>query len=367
MEYKKRLENVIDAFSEWQCDLLLVENPTDIFYLTGILLSSGKLLIGKEKFFLIVDGRYFEQCTKKAPLPYRVLLADPNNRLNDLVSREFPSAVSIAFDSAYTKYKEFLQLESSLSNKSSYRLLPIDQPITHLRRLKDPEEIVCMRKAAILGSAGFDFICRNIKEGISEIELAIELEIFWKRKGGKGVAFDPIIAFGPNSAMPHYRAEKVRLKRGDAVLIDIGVNLEHYHSDMTRMVYFGEPDAKMLEIHRIVQKAQQAALALCKKGVTVGDIDRAARAVIAEYGYEKQYPHSVGHGVGLEIHEEPLLRNTVPYKDIVLEPGMVITIEPGIYLPEIGGVRIEDMILITQEGYEDLTQRPKDPLVLDVA
>lgn len=354
-----RLQCVIDELSSWDFDILLIENPIDLFYLTGVSLSKGKIIIGKNKALLVVDGRYYEQC-KVNPLYTVVLFSNPS-QFNELLSKEFASEKRLGFDSAYTSVKSYAEMQQDFSK---WTLISIDSPIKKLRSIKDGEEIERLRQAGALGSLGFDFVVKHIKKGISEIELATELEIFWKRKGGKALAFEPIIAFGSNSALPHYRAGKKTLKEGDAILVDIGVNLEHYHSDMTRMIYFGEPNQKMLEIHAIVQHAQQEALTLCKEGITLGELDSAARSYIAKQGYEKNFTHSLGHGVGLEIHEEPLIRNVAPQKDFVLEKGMVITIEPGIYLPDIGGVRIEDTIAITETGYENLTNRSTDPLIM---
>jgi len=199
-----------------------------------------------------------------------------------------------------------------------------------------------------------------LKEGISENELAIELEIFWKRRGSKAIAFDPIIAFGSNSSMPHYRVGQRKLNTGEAVLIDIGVNLNHYHSDMTRVVFFGDPDPKIASIYEIVLKAQELALENCRPGTPIAELDASARTYIEQKGYGENFTHSLGHGVGLEIHELPLIRSQSPGADTQLEEGMVVTIEPGIYLPGIGGVRIEDTVAITRDGYENLTNRSKE-------
>jgi Xaa-Pro aminopeptidase len=221
-----------------------------------------------------------------------------------------------------------------------------------------------LRKAANLGTEGFEYLLEIIREGISEAELAVELEIFWKRKGSRGLSFQPIIAFGASSSMPHWRASSARLKKGDAILIDIGVHYHHYHSDMTRVVYFKEADPKMVEIHSIVQEAQQLALSLCKPGVKIGELDKTARDSITKRGYGAHFTHSLGHGIGLEIHELPTLRSGSPQSDLLLEPGMCITIEPGIYLAGVGGVRLEDTVVITESGYENLTKPSKDVRVV---
>lgn len=359
MFFTDRLAKLQHTLSLLSCDALLIDDGINIFYMTGLKLSAGKLLVHSGGAHLIVDSRYFEICKKASPFP--VLEAEKYSLETLIASPEFAIS-SLAFDNDKTSHKAFLFLQNIVekvnqnrSNTAHLQLIPLDNPMKELRSIKDAQEIALLREAAILGSQGFDFVCSLLKEGVTELEVAIALEIFWKQRGGRNVAFDPIIAFGVNSSMPHYRAGNQYLKIGDPVLIDIGVCLNHYHSDMTRMVYFGEPDPRIKTIHAIVQQAQQAALALCRPGTLLGDLDIAARGVIASQGYGECFTHSLGHGVGLEIHEFPIIKNAPPYKEVALAAGMVVTIEPGIYLPGIGGVRIEDTIVITDEGYESLT------------
>jgi len=356
---KKRLQKLRDRLSSLQCDNLLVEEEHNLYYLTGLSLSSGKILLNAEEAFLLVDGRYFEMCQKKSPIPV-LLQISGQNPYAELMKRLRGS--TIGFDSDSTSYKTFLEIQKVLPQ--NFSLLPVDNPIKKsLRIVKDQEEIRLLTAAAELGSKGFDYICSLIKEGITEKKLAAELEIFWIQHGG-GLAFEPIIAFGPNSSMPHYRSNNVALKKGDPILIDIGVTLQNYHSDMTRMLYFGQPNSKMSEIHEVIQKAHEAAVSICQPGILIGELDRTAREIISQHGYGEQFTHSLGHGIGLEVHECPFLRSASPYKEMPLEENMVITIEPGIYLPGVGGVRIEDTILITKNGAKSLTNRPKEQRIL---
>lgn len=360
MDYRQRLEKLQGMLPELACDALLVEDSVNLFYLTGLQLSAGKLLVHRRGATLIVDGRYYEQCRKNSPVP--VILSEQNrNALAELVTAKDNAIKTVAFNSTTTTYKNFMELQSALQETA---LLPVDNPVMKLRSIKSPEEIECLRKAAALGSEGFDYTCSLLKQGISEKEVAIELEIFWKRRGSKGTAFDPIIAFGTNTSMPHYRAGDAKLQKGDPVLIDIGVNYQHYHSDMTRVLFFQTADPRMRDVYNIVRQAQAAALTLCRPGTLIGDLDSAARNLISAHGYGANFTHSLGHGVGLEIHEPPLIRNTSTYSNIPLQAGMVITIEPGIYLPDIGGVRLEDTVVITADGYENLTNRPLEPRVI---
>lgn len=358
MPYIKRLKKLQSSLREQQISLLFIDSPVDIYYLTGLNLSVGRLCIpleGEPRLF--VDGRYIEQC--KLNSPFQVILREGEALLNYL--RSLNSLESLGFDSQFTSYKGYIDLVELLNSLkqagSNPELAAIDNPLAQLRGIKDETEIQALREAGNLGSQGYDFACSLLKEGISEKEIAIELELFWKKRGGERLAFDSIIAFGPNSSMPHYRAGNAKLAKGETVLIDIGVVLNRYHSDMTRTLFFGAPPAEMIEIYAIVKEAQQRALAICQPGTLIGAVDRAARDFISERGYGAQFSHGLGHGVGLEVHEYPTLKNILPFKETPLQKGMVVTVEPGIYLKGIGGVRIENTIAITENGFEDLTRR----------
>lgn len=358
MNYLERLKKVEQLLSDIPCDALLIDDPISLYYLLGVELSTGKFVVTPQNRYLIVDGRYFEQCQQNQLCE---VILENTSSLNDLFCHprlEFIHTLGI--DSLKTSYRDFLKLEhwvQELANREkTISLIPLENPIAQLREIKDPQELHLLRQAARINYQGFEHVQSILKKGMTELEAAIELEMFWKKKGGRKVSFDPIIAFGQNSSKPHYRAGNTVLQEGMPVLIDIGVTLNHYHSDMTRVIFFGQVERIIKEIYEIVKKAKEAALALCKPGVKIGDLDEAARNIITKCGYGEFFTHSLGHGVGLEIHEAPFLRNRSPFKDRQLEPGMVITIEPGIYLPNVGGVRLEDTIAITQDGYENLTE-----------
>jgi Xaa-Pro aminopeptidase len=361
--YHIRLNSLRQAIQKNGCDAFLIEDSINLFYMTGLELSTGKLLVHSKGADLLVDGRYLEICKKHSPFP--VTQIEPPTFEAILKTPEFAHIHQLGFDTEKTSYKTYETLQKIVKNLvkegCQIELIPLDSPLKGLRTIKELNEIQVLREAAILGSLGYDYVCSLLKEGITEQECAAELEIFWKRRGSKSLAFDPIIAFGANSSMPHYRAGKTKLQSGHIVLIDIGVNLGGYHSDMTRVVFFGKPETRLLAIHAIVQKAQQTALKLCRPGTTLGELDRAAREVIAEHGYAEYFTHGLGHGVGLDIHEFPVIKNVPAYASIPLEKGMVITIEPGIYLPGLGGVRIEDTVVINESGCENLTLRSSDP------
>jgi len=367
MDYQKRLYALGEILEEDSIDGFLVEDPTDIYYLTGIELSTGRLIVHNRGAHLVVDGRYFEACSQIHFLD--VVLWD-QDILADLLLDKLSHIKSLAFCSEKTTYQRFQDLEKiaeKVHGAQPHReleLMPSEDFVLQLRSVKNPEEIELLAEAAELGSQGFDYICSILKEGMTEQEVVRELIIYWRKNNAQGIAFDPIVAFGASSSMPHYHPTDKKLEIGMPILLDIGVKLNHYFSDMTRVVFLGEPDPKMKEIYEIVKGAQEAALKLCKPGTRVGDLDMEARIWISDRGYGENFSHGLGHGIGLEVHELPVIRSATKYDAVVLQPGMAITVEPGIYLPQIGGVRIEDTVVITKEGHRNLTNRPKELTVL---
>ena len=354
MNFLLRLDRLRAKLKTLPCDAFLVEHPIDLFYLTGLELSTGKLIVTADHASLIVDGRYYERCCRQTVYPVQLL---QENIFQEWIVDKHLSR--LGFDQDHTTYQRFLNLkqlaEKMKSASFNLEIVPLESPVQELRLIKDPEEILALKKAAHLGYQGYEFISSILREGVTEAELAFELEFFWRKRGGSRLAFDPIIAFGPNSSMPHYRAGATPLTYNTYVLIDIGVVVENYHSDMTRVVYFGTPDPTIKKIYRIVEEAKERAMELCRPGTLIGDLDRTARQWIASKGYEEYFNHGLGHGVGLDIHEPPSVKANGADREMPLKAGMVITIEPGIYLPGIGGVRLEDTILITENGFENLT------------
>ncbi len=349
MDYTKRLNELRQHLATLPCDALLIEHPTHLLYLTGMEVSIGKVVVSQQEACLIVDGRYFEKCCQQTL--YRTILSEESALKNWLAEQNIKT---VGFDPDKLSYQGFLLLSQSLA--PAIAVTPVESPVQKMRLIKDAEEIICLKQAARLGYEGYEYIVSLLQAGITETELAFELEFFWKKRGGKKLAFDPIIAFGANGSMPHYRAGSTRLQSNTSVLIDIGVVLHHYHSDMTRVVYFGTPPTEIQMIYAIVKEAKQRAMELCHPGTLVGELDQTARSFIASKGYGDYFTHSLGHGVGLDIHEPPTLRSHGSFSTQPLQTGMVITIEPGIYLSGIGGVRLEDTILITETGYENLTE-----------
>lgn len=368
--FKKRVEQIQKSLIDDGCEGLIIDDQINLYYFTGLLLSAGSLLIHPQGATLIVDSRYYEQCQSNSPFP--VELATPSFGVIDLISTEEMREIHhLGFISDQTTYAAFQQFEKKIEllnqNNHPLALKPVSNLPLKQRAIKDPVEIGMLKDAASLGSEGFDYVKSLLREGISEIEIAMELEVFWKRRGSKTIGFDPIIAFGENSSMPHYRAGHSKLKKGDCVLIDIGVNLNHYHSDMTRVLFFGDPNPSLKTIYEIVLRAQEEAIKLCRPNTLITDLDKAARSVIEVAGFGKKFTHSLGHGIGLDVHELPTLRKQNNTEFESLKEGMVITIEPGIYLPGTGGVRIEDTVVITNNGYENLTNRAKELCVVNPA
>jgi len=336
-------------------DLLWLEDPISIYYAIHLSLSTGKLLISKQGAALFVDGRYLEVAKKKNPCP--VFPLSDEKILDYLLSLQ-KKELAIGFDSATTSYashQKWQELMKKWEKKTAiaFHLVPEAAPLQELRVVKDQEEIRLLKKAAKLNWQGLSHISSLLQESISEKELAWEFELFCRKNGAERLAFDPIIAFGENSAYPHYRAGSALLKKNECVLMDVGVVVDSYRSDLTRTLFFGKASGEMARIASLVQEAHNQALLLCRPGVQIGLLDRAVRQVFARAKVESHYVHSLGHGVGLEIHEYPRIKEQGEDRGVTLLPGMVFTIEPGLYFPGIGGVRYEDTILITEQGYEN--------------
>lgn len=333
-----------------QCSLkdhaLLIEDPIDLYYLTGLTLSLGQLWLFSKEALLLVDGRYI-QSAKEAPCPAHLV---SSQEVEGFIQRH--QITSVQFDGAKTSFDRVQTLQKKHPTVS---FISNPSPTKNLRLIKEPKEIKSLQKSADLLWEGFTYIKTIICEGISEKELATKFTIFCLERGADALSFEPIIAFGENSALPHYRAGKRCLKQGDVILIDIGVTCDHYHSDMTRMLFWGPKNPLLSKWFDIVVEAQKAALSLCKAGLHIKELDIAARAVLKKHQVEEYFIHSLGHGVGLEIHEFPKIRFDAVEGDLTLKPGMVFTLEPGLYLPGTGGIRYEDTVVIKEDGYINLT------------
>lgn len=361
MDLTARIKKCQNLLKERELDGVLITDPPTLYYLTGKDLSLGYLFVLRKHVHLLVDGRYFESCVKSVPMTCSLLKKKALQKV--LESKSFQTLEKLGIDSSVMSHGEFLRLRKDCNAASRCRSGGKIQILSQssfghdLRLVKDEKEVRCLKQAAHLGSRGYDFLCQRLRNGVTEKELAKELEIFFLQNGGEGLSFDPIVAFGTHTSMPHYHPQNTKLKPGMPVLFDIGVMKQHYASDMTRVVFWGSPKEKMYDIYSVVLQAFQAAVAQGKPGESVASLDYVAREVIKEAGYGDYFTHSLGHGVGLEVHEAPGLRNTPELKKVPLQVGMVITIEPGIYLPKIGGVRLEDTFVMREKGLESLTKR----------
>ena len=332
--------------SEYSVDALLIENPINIFYITKIHVSSGKLLIDNKGICLFVDARYFAEA-KKSKMEVK-----PLN--DEEFLKNIPKKTVLGFDSSNTSYDSFLRLQKLLKKKDS-QLKALNQPLKKIRAIKKEEEIFSMKKACRITCDAFDYVPEIMIEGITEKQLAKKLEIFCLEKGADKWSFDPIVAFGKNSACPHHYPDDTKLKQRDVVLIDMGVSIDAYCSDMTRCFFYKE-NPYLENMYNLIIEAHDKVLQKCKVGVKIKDLDLFVREFFKENNVEEYFTHSLGHGIGLEVHEYPVISSKRVEAEETLQEGMVITLEPGLYFLDKGGVRYENMIKITQEGYEIISQ-----------
>ena len=319
-----------------------IEQTADLLYLTGLDLSKGRLFVSKTDAVLYVDGRYYGKAKKEAPC--HVLLWDEQKNRPEK---------EIGFDSAVVSYDGYLALKKGFP---SVEWTPKPSPVRNLRAIKDPKEIEALKKAQDLTARGIQKVIEELRVGVTEEELALNFEIFCRKNGASGLSFSSIIAFGENSAYPHYRAGKAKLKNGDVVLIDVGAIVDKYNGDMTRIHYFGKPDERIVHFEKLVSHAQKKAMNHIKPGVKIGELDKIVQDEFDKANVKPLYTHSLGHGIGLEGHEFPKIRFDGEDKNVILKSGMVFTVEPGLYQPGVGGVRIEDMVVVTQTGFEMFSQ-----------
>jgi Xaa-Pro aminopeptidase len=331
----------------------------NITYLTGFQGSFAYLVVDEDRSFFISDSRYEEYARSILPPSVVFILQE------DAFSETLKKAVRRT-----GKRKLFLEEHSlTLSNYllmkrdlRGIRLVPGGDMVNHLRMVKDEDEISSIRKAAEITDACVKHLMGLIKPGIIEWDIAVEIEYFYRKNGCSKASFDSIVASGKGSSMPHYATSMVkRIERGDVLLLDMGCIYNGYNSDLTRTVFMTSIESEFERIYHTVRDAQERALERIRPGVLTGSLDGTAREVISRAGYGKAFGHSLGHGLGLEVHELPAVKSN---GDVRLRKNMILTIEPGIYIPERGGVRIEDMVLVTSNGGEVLTTSSKDITVI---
>lgn len=354
---KARLSALRGRLAESKADVFLSLAPPDNQYLTGFTGSTSAVVASRDAALFLCDFRYTEQARTQVPV-YTVeevkngFLKGIGERLASL------GAATAAFDPARLTVAELRMIRNFFRGKME----PIADMAGVLRMTKCADEVKRIRQASELAEEVLVDLVGGLKAGITEAELAARFEYEFKRRGAERAAFDTIGLFGARSSMPHGYPGERALKRGDIVLLDLGCRKGGYCSDLTRTYAFGTiPGAWYREIYEIVLAAQEAALRAIRPGVRCCDVDAIARNMIANAGYGKHFGHGLGHGVGIEIHESPRLN---PECQVILSEGMVVTVEPGIYLPKRGGVRIEDLVVVTKRGCESLTRTPKELRVL---
>ncbi|MFD1031349.1 M24 family metallopeptidase [Metaplanococcus flavidus] len=338
----------------------LVTSPENRLYFSGFKGSSGILFITAEEAYLLTDFRYMDQAELEAP-DLTVLNHDrkPYEAVAELVKKHGIREVGI--EEGKLPLQEFRELESLNPDVNFFNSEP---GVFELRMIKDDTEIANLKKGIAMCDAAFEHSLSFIRPGMSEKELGLELEFFMRKAGAGGIKENHVIATGPRASLPHGQATDRIIEVGDWVKMDIGAKVEGYYTDFTRTVVLGEPTDKQVEIYNIVKRTQEAALAAIGPGKTCSELDALARGIIADAGYGENFGHSLGHSIGLAVHESPAMRAT---DHTVLEPGMVITVEPGIYIPGWGGVRIEDFLVITEDGYDNLTKATKELQVIPVS
>jgi Xaa-Pro aminopeptidase len=329
-------------------------------YLSGFTGSLGHLLITRDAAFIAVDFRYFEQAERESP-EFTLIQANGGMKvwLPKLIGEAGLGGQKLGFESSgitYGMYGALRDAVNDLPESNRPHLVPTDNVVESLRAIKDPEELDALDRAVALGDAAFEHVAARIEPGWTEKQIAWEIEKYAREHGAEGLSFPTIVAAGPWGAMPHAQPRDHVVQEGDGIVIDMGVNLDGYMSDLTRTVFVGKPDDKFRKIYDIVLAAQLTAEELVRTGMTGGDAHMLAHKVIEEAGYGDSFGHGLGHGVGLQVHESPRVGQT---STDVLEDGMVITVEPGIYLPGWGGVRIEDMGYMKDGKYVSFTKAPK--------
>ncbi len=335
-------------------DTLLVLSEVNRFYFSKVETSFGCVILHEDKKIFLTDFRYYGSVSKELT-DWEVIMTTGDNFYEDIfgVLTEL-NAECVGFEDQALSVDVFTKLRSICS---AFHFEPASAYIATKRAIKTEEEIQKLAAAQTVAQKALGKVVPIIKPGITEREVAANLVYEMQMLGAEDASFETIVAFGEGSAVPHHRTGKRKLEKNDIVLIDMGAKLEGYCSDMTRTFCVGTPKDELMNIHKIVLEAQEYALANIKAGITGHEADSYAREFIISHGYGKEFGHSLGHGVGLEIHEFPRLKQG---SDIVLEPNMVVTIEPGIYVEGLGGVRIEDFVVVKENGLFNLTNFDKN-------
>jgi Xaa-Pro aminopeptidase len=323
-------------------DAMLVTRLLHTRYLTGFTGSNGQVLVRPGDALFLTDGRYTEQSKREVPDMERITYLNP---LREELPAMLDGIARLGFEADDLTVAGRDRLAAALGD--GIELVPTTDVLEKQREVKDDEERAAIRQAQAITDAAFEQVLDGLAVGVTEQHVARQIENLMLDEGAEGLAFDSIVAFGENAAEPHHEPGHRALEEGDVVKLDIGARSDGYHADMTRTVSFGAPAPELKKIHDIVRESQQAGIDAVRGGVIGKDVDAISRDVIARAGYGDRFVHSLGHGVGLEIHEGPSFAKSA---DDPVPTGAVVTVEPGIYVPGLGGVRIEDMVEVTDDG-----------------
>lgn len=345
-----KVEKFRKSIIEKDLDSAIVFKPENRRYLSGFTGSSGYVVITEEKSFFITDFRYVQQSNNQCK-GFEVIEHTNDRTVYDILNEL--GLKKLGFEDGFVTVSQYNDFNEKLNE---IELVPLKDTLANIRVIKDEDEINEIRKAAEITDKTFEYICGILKPGITEWEVSLEIESFMKKNGASGTSFESIVASGVRSSLPHGVASDKVIEVGDFVTLDFGCIYNGYCSDMTRTVVIGKASDKQKEIYNTVLEAQEAALKAIKAGVTGFEADKVARDIIKDKGYGEYFGHGLGHGVGLEVHESPRLS---PLGKDTLRANMVVTDEPGIYLPDFGGVRIEDLIVVKEDGCEVLSKSPK--------
>lgn len=347
-----RLEKIRKAIKEEGVDAFFIQAPNNVRYFSGFTGSNGYLLITATKAVLITDQRYTEQAKREAA-GWMIFIhgLDPFATIAEAVTQL--AITRIAYES---KEMTDFQMTALRREISSALWVPCVDVCIQLRAVKDAEEIEAIQTALRIAEDALDELCHFIRPGVSEREIAVELEILMRKLGSEAPAFDTIVAAGVNSALPHAKPTEQTIQQNDLIVIDFGATWKGYRSDITRTIIIGELEQEQERLFDCVHRALELSIAGIKPGATCHELDKLARDVFVQTGLEAYSLRGLGHGVGLDIHEFPRVVMNNPAQ---IEAGMLFTVEPGLYVPSIGGVRIEDMVLVTEDGCRVLTRTPR--------
>ena len=341
-----------------EAEALLVTHLPNLLYLTGFSGTTGVLVVTASEVTLFTPPLYAEQARREAPSArVRPVGTDPLAAATGWLTHRRPARV--AYEKPRLTLSQFEALRQGLGPR--VELVGLAGAVERLRAVKDKAEVGLIRDSVQVTAGVFEQVLALVRPGVREIDLAAEIEYRMKQQGARGPAFETIVASGPRAALPHARASRKRLARNELVVFDLGAILSGYHSDMTRTVYLGKPSARVKRTYRAVRDALERARETLAAGVPAAQVDRASRSVLGRRGLGRYFVHGTGHGVGLEIHEEPRVGRT---SDATLAAGNVITLEPGAYIPGWGGVRIEDVVVVRRRGAETLTPLSTELLCL---